>query len=144
VDARIAGVILVDSAGRLLLQLRDGNTRVDPYRWCLPGGNVDPGEDPLAAAHRELLEETGLKVQELSLIWHGLAPSAKFPGAVGEFSIFYAPTDATDEDVVCGEGAAMRFVAGAYVRTLEFGRAYGEIVPRFLDSPLYRDLITTG
>jgi 8-oxo-dGTP diphosphatase len=38
----------------------------------------------------------------------------------------------------------MRFVAGADVRTLEFGRAYGEIVPRFLDSPLYRELITVG
>ncbi|MDG4768011.1 NUDIX domain-containing protein [Solwaraspora sp. WMMD406] len=143
-DARIAGVILVDPAGRLLLQLRDGNTSVDPYRWCLPGGNVDPGEDPLTAAHRELIEETGLKVQELRLFWRGLAPSAKFPDAVGEFSIFYAPTDATDEDVVCGEGAAMRFVAGTVVRTLEFGRAYGEIVPRFLDSPLYRELITAG
>lgn len=144
VDTRIAGVILVDPAGRLLLQLRDGNTRVDPHRWCLPGGNIEPGEDPLTAANRELLEETGLKVKDLRLFWQGLAPSAKFPGAVGEFSVFYASTDATDEDVACGEGAAMRFVAGTDVRVLEFGRAYGEIVPRFLDSPLYRELITVG
>ncbi|WP_431729778.1 NUDIX domain-containing protein [Verrucosispora sp. TAA-831] len=144
VDARIAGVILVDPEGRLLLQLRDGNTRVDPHRWCLPGGNVDPGEDPLTAANRELLEETGLKVEELRLFWQGIAPSAKFPGAVGEFSIFYAPTDAGDEDVVCGEGAAMRFVDGTDVRALEFGRAYGEIVPRFLDSPQYRELVSAG
>jgi len=42
-----------------------------------------------------------------------LAPSAKFPGAVGEFSIFCAATDATDDDVACGEGAAMRFVDAA-------------------------------
>ncbi|WDZ88038.1 NUDIX domain-containing protein [Micromonospora cathayae] len=143
-DTRIAGVILVDPKGRLLLQLRDGNTRVDPHRWCLPGGNIEPGEDPLTAANRELLEETGLKVKELRLFWQGTAPSAKFPGAVGEFSIFYAPTDARDEDVVCGEGAAMRFVDGADVRALKFGRAYGEIVPRFLDSPQYRELVNAG
>jgi len=82
VDTRIAGVILVDRRGRLLLQLRDGDTRIDPHRWCLPGGHVDPGEDPVAAAHRELLEETGLKVEKLTLFWRGLAPSAKFLGAL--------------------------------------------------------------
>ncbi|GAA2911451.1 hypothetical protein Acy02nite_89760 [Actinoplanes cyaneus] len=142
VDTRIAGVILVDGAGRLLLQLRDGNTRVDPHRWCLPGGHVDEGEDFLAAAHRELGEETGLKVDELTLFTQELLPSAKFPGAVGEFAIFYAATDATDEDVVCGEGAAMRFVDRAAVAGLEFGAAYAQVVPRFLASAQYQALVS--
>lgn len=128
-DTRIAGVILIDPTGRLLLQLRDGNTWIDPHRWCLPGGQIDPGEDPLTAAHRELWEETGLKVEELSWFWQGHAPSAKFPGAVGDFTIFYAATDATDGDVVCGEGAAMRFVDATESAELEFGAAYTSIVP---------------
>jgi 8-oxo-dGTP diphosphatase len=142
VDTHIAGVILVNEASHLLLQLRDGNTRIDPHRWCLPGGHIDPGEEPEAAAHRELLEETGLKVEQLSLWWEGLAPSAKFPGAVGHFWIFYAAIDATDDDVVCGEGAAMRFVDPTLVPGLEFGRAYADIVPRFLASEEYRALVT--
>lgn len=33
--------------------------RKDAHAWSIPKGEIDPGEDPLAAAHRETLEETG-------------------------------------------------------------------------------------
>src|SRR4051794_8230466 len=34
-------------------------SRRDHASWTLPKGEIDPGEDPLAAARREFLEETG-------------------------------------------------------------------------------------
>lgn len=32
-------------------------------RWELPGGKVEPGEDPVSALHREISEELGVRVR---------------------------------------------------------------------------------
>lgn len=42
-------------------QLRDG-------RWTLPGGGIDPGEEPTAAVHREVMEETSQQIELGDLI----------------------------------------------------------------------------
>ena len=49
-----------DDAGRILLA-RLSAIEVDVGAWTLPGGGVDFGEHPDAAAVRELREETGLE-----------------------------------------------------------------------------------
>ena len=36
--------------------------------WQLPGGWLEPGESPVAAARREVLEETGLQLQNPSFV----------------------------------------------------------------------------
>jgi 8-oxo-dGTP pyrophosphatase MutT (NUDIX family) len=56
---RAARILLVDSAGRLLLFRFTPTDR--PPLWATPGGECDPGEDFPAAARRELLEETGIE-----------------------------------------------------------------------------------
>lgn len=64
------------SAGLLLYRIVEGNPEVflvhpggpfwsgkDTSAWSIPKGEVVPGEDELATARRELLEETGIEVE---------------------------------------------------------------------------------
>lgn len=53
-----AGAIIMDDAGRVLLQRRSDNGL-----WGLPGGAMEPGEEPAETVIREVYEETGLHVR---------------------------------------------------------------------------------
>jgi 8-oxo-dGTP pyrophosphatase MutT (NUDIX family) len=49
--------VIVNDRGEVLLQRRS-----DDGRWGLPGGAMEPGEEPAETLVREVLEETGLEV----------------------------------------------------------------------------------
>lgn len=55
----LAGCVLLDSEGRLLLMHRNTPKRT---QWELPGGKVEEGETLEAAAIREVKEELGVDV----------------------------------------------------------------------------------
>ena len=49
---RFSSVALVDRRGWLLMQERDEHPVIDPEKWGLPGGSIEPGETPEQAAYR--------------------------------------------------------------------------------------------
>lgn len=55
-----ADAFITNDHGQVLLLKRKSTDSFHPNEWCLPGGKIEPGEDPLKAASREVQEETGL------------------------------------------------------------------------------------
>jgi 8-oxo-dGTP pyrophosphatase MutT (NUDIX family) len=60
----IALTVVRDAAGQLLL-VRSARRA---ERWELAGGAVEVGESPMDAARREVREETGLEIGDLTLV----------------------------------------------------------------------------
>lgn len=58
----LAANALVERDGKYLM-IEEGKDYVEGT-WNIPGGGVEPDEDPVQAVKRELKEETGLKIKE--------------------------------------------------------------------------------
>jgi 8-oxo-dGTP pyrophosphatase MutT (NUDIX family) len=131
-------VILVDSAGRILLQERDEHARIDPDRWGLSGGHLVPGEDPEGGAYREVEEETGVRLAtgtlELFETFDVFHPTY---GSIDAVHVYAGRVNLTDEDIDCREGRQIVFVDPARARHLDLTMTGVLAVPAFLDSAAY-------
>lgn len=67
---RVVHVLVFNSRRELLLQKRSMNKDVAPGRWDTSvGGHLNPGEDPLSGARREMKEELGIVVEEPKFLY---------------------------------------------------------------------------
>jgi len=86
-----SGVVLaVEESGstpRVLLERQYRHAATD-YLWELPAGRIDPGEQELKAAQRELLEETGYTASN----WRRILKFYASPGFVAETMAVYLAT----------------------------------------------------
>lgn len=118
-------VLAVDDSGlvpRVLLERQYRHAAKD-YLWELPAGRIDPGEKPLPAAQRELLEETGYTATQ----WRRILNFYASPGFVAETMSVYMATglragkpQPEDDEVILKRmtalSAAMRMVLNGTIR----------------------------
>jgi len=80
-------ILAVDETGReprILLE-RQYRHAAQSFLWELPAGRIDHGESELAAAKRELLEETGYTATS----WHRILKYFASPGFIAETMAIY-------------------------------------------------------
>ncbi|HXB63105.1 MAG TPA: NUDIX hydrolase [Acidobacteriaceae bacterium] len=70
-----------DAADPIVIMEQQYRHAAGQYLWELPAGRREPGESPLAAAKRELIEETGYRAKK----WQKLVRYYASPGFLGEW-----------------------------------------------------------
>ncbi|WP_312881750.1 NUDIX domain-containing protein [Actinomadura alba] len=106
---RAAVAIVTNPAGEVLLQLRDDIPGIaHPGRWGFPGGGLEPGEDPDTAVRREVLEETGVKVEKARRLFD-VVDEVEAGGSGHLLHIFHLLHDGPADELVLGEGQQLRF-----------------------------------
>ncbi|WP_414169363.1 NUDIX domain-containing protein [Streptoverticillium reticulum] len=114
-----ASAVVVDQAGRILLQRRRDNGM-----WALPGGAMNIGESLADCAVRETKEETGLDVEVTGIIGTYSNPRHVFAYDDGEvrqeFSVCFLaqPVPAAQELAVSHESTDVRWFAPQEVDNL--------------------------
>lgn len=81
-------VLPVFEDGRMLLVCQYRHS-VGGYLWELVAGRMEPGENPLGGARRELLEETGYSAGQ----WQKILDVFPTPGFVSERMVVYVARD---------------------------------------------------
>ncbi len=137
---RAAGIILTDSEGRILLQLRDDNPRIPfPNHWGITGGNARAREKPENTARREVREETGLDLDD----FYPFKPYKMMleDGSESITHFYYATTHKTVEQMVVGEGQQLHFFCPDALADLPLAYEHRDVLADFIASPEYRSCL---
>ena len=67
-DHEAVGIVVQNEKGDVLL-IKSPRYHTQSVEWEIPAGQIDDGEDPVDAAKRETLEETGYSIDDVKLIY---------------------------------------------------------------------------
>lgn len=130
----VAEVFVMHEDGTILLMQRDWNKEGYPGYWeSGAGGSVLKGESFLEGAKRELQEETGIRADELEMIYRSITDETIYYG-------YLCRTDVPKDSITLQKGET---IAYRWVTEIEFMKIYeeGDQFP-FLLKERMKDFVT--
>ncbi len=118
----VADIFVMHEDGTILLMQRDWNKEGYPGYWeSGAGGSILKGETFIEGARRELLEETGIRADELEMIYRSMNEETIYQG-------YFCRTGVPKDSIILQEGET---IAYRWVDQDEFRRIYeaGEKFP---------------
>jgi mutator protein MutT len=123
--------------GKLLAIQKNANAKEMAFKWEVPGGRIEPGEDLDAALQREVHEETGLKITpgEHFAIWdwkrkHG--DHAFHVVASGRISTFVSGIVTNKNNVEGDNIEQIKWIPLKDVRALDWPQEMEAVIEKFL------------
>jgi len=112
--AEAAAVVALHADGQVTL-IHQYRHAVGGYIWEVPAGILNPGEEALAGAARELQEETGLRARN----WTTLGTFLSTPGFCDERLYLFLATDLKDGEATPESDEVIRVHKMPFARALE-------------------------
>lgn len=129
-------VLLVNPRNEVLLLLRDDiPTIIYPDYWTVPGGQKEENETSEKAAIREVHEETGYKIESLSLF----AQTIDTHGRNELISVYEGKIDSNISELVLNEGADMQFFPLAEIESMKIILFVKEVLMKYSKIQLRRN-----
>jgi len=138
----VVAIIVENPCNEVLLLLRDQKPGLEfAGFWTLLGGRVEEGETTEMAAHRELLEETGL---ELPLSpWKTYKRRHQSRDLVIQQHVYVGQTDREIQDMHLGEGQALRYFSQQEIVSLPIAYGFDTLLEDFFHKKLIADSLPT-
>lgn len=109
-----AGAVVLDSEGALLLVSETGERKRG--RWSLPAGKVERGETMVDAVGREVLEETGVRIEPTAVLglYHSTSTSEQSYG----LTVVFRTILISGQPSPSGEHPDVRFIGRTDVESM--------------------------
>lgn len=118
----VVGAAIIDGDRCLVAQRGPGMPL--PGAWELPGGKVEPGEDPREALRREIAEELGIRVEVGEFLGQG---SARAGGRLVQLDVYLARWQSGE--IALAEHQGWRWVSAEELPALAWAAADLPVLP---------------